>query len=267
MKSKSESKFLATWVTPSNNKIASACYATLLAAGLTIAATPSASAAVTVTSTSGTLAASAQFDTVAGNLRVVVTNTSVADALIPTDILTAIFFDLFGNPSLSPITALISGAPATVFNCTAANACTTPIAGNVGGEWAYASGLVGAPQGAHQGISSSGLGLFGGANFNGPNLQGPAAVAGGQFGITSAGDNPATGNGGLNNDALIQNQVTFLLGSLPAGFNVDTSVSHVFFQYGTALAVAVPEPESYAMILAGLGLMGFVARRRRSKTS
>ena len=26
---------------------------------------------------------------------------------------------------------------------------------------------------------------------------------------------------------------------------------------------AVPEPQTYAMLLAGLGLMGFVARRRR----
>jgi hypothetical protein len=28
-------------------------------------------------------------------------------------------------------------------------------------------------------------------------------------------------------------------------------------------APAVPEPETYAMLLAGLGLMGFVARRRK----
>ncbi len=30
---------------------------------------------------------------------------------------------------------------------------------------------------------------------------------------------------------------------------------------------AIPEPETYAMLLAGLGLMGFVARRRAKKTS
>jgi hypothetical protein len=95
---KSQLKFLAASTTCSCNKVALVCNATLLAISLTIAATPSASAAVTVTSTNGSLAASAQFDTVAGNLRVVVTNTSVADALVPTDILTAIFFDLIGNP-------------------------------------------------------------------------------------------------------------------------------------------------------------------------
>ena len=34
-------------------------------------------------------------------------------------------------------------------------------------------------------------------------------------------------------------------------------------QYAVAIA-AIPEPETYAMMLAGLGLMGFVARRRRN---
>jgi hypothetical protein len=28
---------------------------------------------------------------------------------------------------------------------------------------------------------------------------------------------------------------------------------------------AVPEPKNYAMLLAGLGLMGFIARRRSSR--
>ncbi len=32
-------------------------------------------------------------------------------------------------------------------------------------------------------------------------------------------------------------------------------------------APAVPEPETYAMLLAGLGLMGFVARRRKQRAA
>jgi hypothetical protein len=31
-----------------------------------------------------------------------------------------------------------------------------------------------------------------------------------------------------------------------------------------SITAAVPEPETYAMMLAGLGLLGFVARRRRT---
>jgi hypothetical protein len=38
-----------------------------------------------------------------------------------------------------------------------------------------------------------------------------------------------------------------------------------FTQLGQLTVTAVPEPETYAMFLAGLGLMGAVARRRKSK--
>ena len=34
-------------------------------------------------------------------------------------------------------------------------------------------------------------------------------------------------------------------------------------QGGQLYVAAVPEPESYAMLLAGLGLIGFAARRRK----
>lgn len=40
--------------------------------------------------------------------------------------------------------------------------------------------------------------------------------------------------------------------------------------YGTDLAISmapVPEPETYAMMLAGLGLVGFVARRKKAKAA
>ena len=41
--------------------------------------------------------------------------------------------------------------------------------------------------------------------------------------------------------------------------------SATYHQFDNINVVAVPEPESYAMFLAGLGLMGFAARRRLGK--
>jgi len=38
-----------------------------------------------------------------------------------------------------------------------------------------------------------------------------------------------------------------------------------FYVSGMTVTAAIPEPETYAMLLAGLGLLGFVARRRKLK--
>ena len=45
--------------------------------------------------------------------------------------------------------------------------------------------------------------------------------------------------------------------------NGDNPVSEVCFNIASQ-AATVPEPETYAMFLAGLGLMGFVAHRRKA---
>jgi len=52
-----------------------------------------------------------------------------------------------------------------------------------------------------------------------------------------------------------------------SGFTNLTSVTWsndpMYHQFDNIYVTAVPEPESYAMLLAGIGLMGVIARRRR----
>jgi len=217
---------------------------------------------------SGALAASATFDIVGGQLVVVLSNTSAADALVPTDVLTGLFFNIVGNPLLSR-TSVISNGP-TFLN----GAQYNPAGTVVGGEYAYVNSL--SQYGANSGISNSGLGIFGPADlFPGANLQGPASPDGVQYGLTSAGDNPTTGNSAMLSNALTRNSVTVSLGSLPAGFSL-SSISNITFQYGTALSeghfsggggggtgTSIPEPQTVALLGLGALLAGLGRRRRR----
>ncbi len=56
-------------------------------------------------------------------------------------------------------------------------------------------------------------------------------------------------------------------GPQQAQFKAAGSNTFVSFSNGDGLVSVVPEPESYAMMLAGLGLMGTIARRRKSKVA
>jgi hypothetical protein len=51
-------------------------------------------------------------------------------------------------------------------------------------------------------------------------------------------------------------------GTSPYSFSIYTSPTAQ--DYVVASVTPVPEPESYAMLLAGLGLMGAVVRRRKN---
>lgn len=218
------------------------------------------------TGSSGALSASVDFSiNGSGQLVAVLTNTSTADVLVPSNVLTAVFFS--SNAALTPVSAVITAGSTFLFDTVA----PVPVAGNVGGEWAY--GSVSLPGvGAIQGISSSGFGLFGNANFGGPNLQGPTAVNGLQYGITSAGDNTATGNRAVRGaNALIQNSVTFTFAA-GSGINLD-SIRHVTFQYGTSLfdphvsgreVRGVPEPASALLLGSGLIAAGLWRRFRKT---
>jgi len=244
----------------------------LLLAGF-VTASPAEASPVVFTGTSGPLSASASFEIAGGNLVIVLTNTSGADALIPADLLTGVFFGLAGDPALTPLSATLGSGSDVVQSVWSGSTQSVLHSnpGSVGGEFAYRNGLN--QFGANQGISSSGLGIFGPSDrFPGANLAGSDNVGGLEFGILPAGDNPATGNvpligkPGKNGEMFIHNSVTFTFAGLPTGLTLN-DISNVSFQFGTSLAeprfpgdcidcgpqtIENPEPGTLILLASGL---------------
>ena len=240
-----------------------------LAAGIlaVMGAQQAAAIPITFTGGAGSLSAQVAFDVSGTNLVVTLTNTSSADVLVPANVLTAVFFNIGGNPVLSPLSAIVAAGSNVFFGSTDPGSV-------VGGEMAYKAGLVGAPGSATSGISSVGLGLFGpGDRFAGNNLQGPDSPNGLQYGLTSAGDNTSTGNTPVTGtNALIKNAVVYTLGGLPDGFLL-SSISNVRFQYGTDLSEpsfpgsgVLTVDASSTVTLLGAGLIGLIWVRRRQSS-
>ncbi|KAM3102938.1 XDD4 family exosortase-dependent surface protein [Phormidesmis sp. 146-12] len=186
--------------------------------------------------------ASALFDLSNNVLSIALNNTSTADSLVPTDVLTGLFFDIGNNLKLNPISARL-GNGSSIYG---GSSNTT----NVGGEWGFNSKLAIGSSSYNYGMSAAGLGLFGPKNRfdTSANLSGTENVGGLDYGIVTAGDNPTTGNGGLNRD-LIKGSVVFSFGvsGLPAGFDLAKAISSVRFQYGTntaepSFAGSIPTP-------------------------
>jgi hypothetical protein len=106
----------------------------------------------------------------------------------------------------------------------------------------------------------------------GPISSGPAAMTG--CGGSGAGFAcvEAVTKGSFNVDS--GSAYTFRFQVTADSFNMASAGSHVGAGYAgadgrgasygiTSVTAPIPEPETYAMLLAGLGLMGFVARRRQ----
>ena len=241
---------------------------------------------------SGDRSAQAIFEISGSSLFVTLANTSILDVQEPVDVLTALLFNLnYSNGeavTLSPLSALMTphadsgvefdaltidaNLPGKtcegVVNVVAGTGCDTSNH-NVGGEWDYASGnFTGTFTGFTKGISSAGLGPFGEADFGGPNLEGPTGVDGGQYGITSAGDDPSTNINGTAYNPVTKNAVQFALTLGSAnGRTLDLSASGALsagFQWGTTQGVPgtfIPIPGTLALL--GLGAFGLCWMRRR----
>lgn len=221
------------------------------------------------------LSATALFQDIGGGkLQVTLTNTSSSDVLAPKEVLTAVLFNMGGSAlSVTGGSAVLGAGSTVLFD-------SQPAGGDVGGEWAYAKSadISTATAGKeNQGISSTGIGLFAKTDrFNTNTLSPPDEPDGLDYGITSAGDNSATGNAAVTgNNPLIQNRVVFVLtgyaGQDLAALNAGTGVA---FVYGTAVGEGcigdcgggfVPEPAFYqSSALLGLGGLGLLRLRRRT---
>ncbi len=196
--------------------------------------------------------ATAEFTVVGTDLIVTLTNSASADVLLPIYVLTGVMWNM--DPvSLTRTSALLNAGSTVIYD-------SQPAGGNVGGEWCYKGGV--SVRGTNHIISSAGLGVVGNGDlFGGPNLSGPTGPNGLQYGITTASDNAATGNGGiLGSEGLIKHSVVFVLGGIAADFD-PARISNVQFQYGTDLS----EPYTPTPGTAGLMFLAGAASLRRRR--
>ncbi|MFN3684372.1 MAG: XDD4 family exosortase-dependent surface protein [Fimbriimonadaceae bacterium] len=225
-----------------------------------------------------TLAATALFQTrqVGSSwfLDVLLANASTdTSGLTHADVLTGLFFS-FGSPvSLTPLSASLPSGTVVWDGGSVVSGHTS----NVGGEWAYATGLtVGSDSGLH-GIGSAGYGLFGPADRfdTGQNLSGPTDPNGLQYGILPAISSwPSGWNPTLDDDPLISNAVLFTFGT--GGSELAVMPNAVWAQYGTNLndprfrmtsddippEGVVPEPATLSLAAAAVATAFWRKRRR-----
>ncbi len=194
--------------------------------------------------------ASFSFNSTTGVLSITLTNTS--DVTATGDVLTGVGWSFTGTGSGLSLSSPV-GTPTGVagYNCTGSGASTVCTANSSITSVAWKADV--------------GTGSVGSYAFNITSFTGTPK------GTAIANDSILTdGHDGLSGDQpYFKGPVTFtttVSGTNLAGI---TGVSGVFIAFGTAgdglttnSPPAVPEPSAYLLMLAGLGVMGFAARRR-----
>lgn len=225
---------------------------------------PVAFADLTVTFSQDHLAARATFVQDGTDLFVTLENISTFDVLAPSDVLTAVYFDMDGAITLTKVRATLTDGSEVLFP-PENNDDGLDANGEVGGEYAYRNNLSGP---AHNVISGVGLDDYMGPNdlFPGTPLWGPPSDSpnGLGYGITSDGDDPTVGNAKVTGDVpLVRSGIIFEFSGLPIGYDLDTSVHNVLFNYGTEFS-PTPAPSAMALGATGLAIAGWWTRRRRT---
>ena len=245
-----------------------------------------ADATIVFSGTGGGLSASASFSISGTQLTILLSNTDAATGAAapddPAEVLSGLFFNL-GTSTFTPSYARTNGNGSIIqtANCDV-ESCSGQT--NIGGEWSYAYGGVGWLSGTNQGIASAGYlnDNTSTANFNGPNYETPAALNGIEFGLVPNNWIAYSGNGGLDNNALIEGTAKFVL-TIPSGLT-EADITNVYFTYGTSAGEntvpgttsatptststptsgSIPEPALLTML--GMGLVGAGYRMRKSKS-
>lgn len=214
--------------------------AAVLAAGAALST--GALADQTITLTSGTLSAQATFSAGAGYFDVTLTNLSGGAEQGAANELTGIAFVSTADLTGAGQSSYRSGDLVEITGATGKNDLAEPAVGaaGFGWDWAAANYLSALP---------------GTVGENGPDLGLINSAA------TAFGNALYGGNGSHN--PLFQGPVTFRV--FDTDVTAQTTFSDVEFRFNTdgLTVLAVPEPETYALMLAGLAAVGFVARRRR----
>jgi hypothetical protein len=202
------------------------------------------------------------------NLDLVITlsNVGTNDPATFADTLTGIFFNIAGNPSLTPGSAKVARGSSVVGD----RPLPPGFDGDVSGQWAYRGDL---PTGSlsKDAPGKYGLSCMADSFFHKTNLFSDIKIPGtyplhhDEFGITTLNDLPASDI----DDYSIQNEIVLVLDGLPVNFSLD-QISDVTFEYGTSIkrgvniagemVAEIPEPSPVALV--AVGLLGTLALTR-----